>query len=106
MKDVYSLAIEICFLVNKRFYYKDANLICVEVNKMLTAVDKIFGDIAVFEYADNKLDVPLTVTDKPSDYADGNVYILEDGASEDFELCVEENFTGEATVVDGQLIAS
>ena len=88
MKDVYS------------------NLKCVEVNKMLTAVDKIFGDIAVFEYADNKLDVPLTVTDKPSDYADGNVYILEDGASEDFELCVEENFTGEATVVNGQLIAS
>lgn len=106
MKDVYSLAIEICFLDNKGFYYKDANLKCVEVNKMLTAVDKIFGDIAVFEYADNKLDVPLTVTDKPSDYADGNVYILEDGASEDFELCVEENFTGEATVVDGQLIAS
>ena len=106
MKDVYSLAIEICFLDNKGFYYKDANLKCVEVNKMLTAVDKIFGDIAVFEYADNKLDVPLTVTDKPSDYANGNVYILEDGASEDFELCVEENFTGEATVVDGQLIAS
>ena len=106
MKDVYSLAIEVCFLDNKGFYYKDNDSRCVEINKMLSAVDKIFGDISVFEYADNELNVPLTVTDKPDDFADGNVYFLEDGATEDFDLCVEESFTGMATVVDGKLVAS
>lgn len=106
MKDVYSLAIEVCFLDNRGFYYKDNDLRCVEINKMLSAVDKIFGDISVFEYADNELNVPLTVTDKPDDFADGNVYFLEDGATEDFDLCVEESFTGMATVVDGKLVAS
>lgn len=106
MKDVYSLAIEVCFLDNKGFYHKDNDSRCVEINKMLSAVDKIFGDISVFEYADNELNVPLTVTDKPDDFADGNVYFLEDGATEDFDLCVEESFTGMATVVDGKLVAS
>lgn len=106
MKDVYNLAIEVCFLDNKGFYYKDNDSRCVEINKMLSAVDKIFGDISVFEYADNELNVPLTVTDKPDDFADGNVYFLEDGATEDFDLCVEESFTGMATVVDGKLVAS
>lgn len=106
MKDVYSLAIEVCFLDNKGFYYKDNDLRCVEINKMLSAIDKIFGDISVFEYADNELNVPLTITDKPDDFADGNVYFLEDGATEDFDLCVEESFTGMATVVDGKLVAS
>lgn len=106
MKDVYSLAIEVCFLDNKGFYFKDNDSRCVEINKMLSAVDKIFGDISVFEYADNELNVPLTITDKPDDFADGNVYFLEDGATEDFDLCVEESFTGMATVVDGKLVAS
>ena len=106
MKDIYSLAIEVCFLDNKGFYYKDPSIKVAEINKMLSATDKIFGDIAVFEYADGKLDVPLTVTDKPADYADGNVYILDGGATEDFDLCVEEDYTGEAVVVDGQLMAS
>ena len=101
--DVYKLAIELCFLDNKGFYTKDLTK-CVEVNKKLSACDKIFGDIAVYEYADSKLTVPLTVTDKPADYADGNVYELEDGATDDFELCVVENYTGKATVVDGQLV--
>lgn len=101
--DVYRLAIELCFLDNKGYYTKDLTR-CVEVNKKLSACDKIFGDIAVYEYADSKLSVPLTVTDKPSDFEDGKVYDLEDGATDDFELCVVENYTGKATVVDGQLV--
>ena len=101
--DVYKLAIELCFLDNKGYYTKDLTK-CVEVNKKLSACDKIFGDIAVYEYADSKLTVPLTVTDKPSDFEDGKVYDLEDGATDDFELCTLESYTGKATVVDGQLV--
>lgn len=102
-EDVYKLAVELCFLDNKGYYTKDLTR-CVEVNKKLSACDKIFGDIAVYEYADSKLSVPLTVTDKPSDFEDGKVYDLEDGATDDFELCVLESYTGKATVVDGQLV--
>lgn len=107
-RDVYKLAVEICFLNRKGNYYnsKDINSHVPDVNKALSIMDRIFGDIAVYEYNGGHLEVPLTVTDKPKDFADGNVYMLEDGATDDFELCVEENFTGEVTVVDGKLVAS
>lgn len=107
-REVYRLAVEICFLNNKGHYYnsKDINSHVADINKALTIMDRIFGDIAVYEYNNGHLDVPLTITDKPDDFEEGKLYILEDGATEDFDLCVEENFTGEAVVLDGKLIAS
>lgn len=107
-REAYRLAVEVCFLNAKGHYYnkKDINSHMADVNKALTIMDRIFGDIAVYEYNNGHLDVPLTITDKPEDFVEGKLYILEDGATEDFDLCVEENFTGEAVVIDGKLIAS
>ena len=68
-------------------------------------MDRIFGDIAVYEYNDGHLEVPLKVTDKPDDFEDGKTYRLLDGATDDFELCVEGDYTGEAVVVEGELKA-
>lgn len=107
-REVYRLAVEICFLNNKGHYYnsKDMNSHVPDINKALTIIDRIFGDISVYEYNDGHLDVPLTVIERPEDFEEGKLYTLEDGSTEDFDLCVEEDFTGEAVVVDGQLVAS
>lgn len=106
-RDVYKLAVEVCFLNRKGNYYnsKDINSHVPDVNKALSIMDRIFGDIAVYEYNDSKLEVPLRVLDKPDDFEDGKVYDLLDGATDDLELCVEGDYTGKAVVVEGELKA-
>ena len=106
-RDVYKLAVEVCFLNKKGCYYnsKDINSHVPDVNKALSIMDRIFGDIAVYEYNDSKLEVPLRVLDKPDDFEDGKVYDLLDGATDDLELCVEGDYTGKAVVVEGELKA-
>ena len=106
-RDVYKLAVEVCFLNKKGCYYnsRDINSHVPDINKALSIMDRIFGDIAVYEYNDGHLEVPLKVTDKPDDFEDGKTYRLLDGATDDFELCVEGDYTGEAVVVEGELKA-
>lgn len=106
-RDVYKLAVEVCFLNKKGCYYnsRDINSHVPDINKALSIMDRIFGDIAVYEYNDSKLEVPLRVLDKPDDFEDGKVYDLLDGATDDLELCVEGDYTGKAVVVEGELKA-
>ena len=106
-RDVYKLAVEVCFLNKKGCYYnsRDINSHVPDINKALSIIDRIFGDIAVYEYNDSKLEVPLRVLDKPDDFEDGKVYDLLDGATDDLELCVEGDYTGKAVVVEGELKA-
>lgn len=106
-RDVYKLAVEVCFLNRKGNYYnsKDINSHVPDVNKALSIMDRIFGDIAVYEYNDGHLEVPLRVLDKPDDFEDGKVYDLLDGATDNLELCVEGDYTGKAAVVEGELKA-